>query len=46
MKSIHAVAMAGYFINRQLLSMQSISGLLLICGGTALLYFGSAADPG
>ena len=44
--SVIAVAMAGYFINRQALSIPSISGLLLICGGTALLYFGSAADPG
>lgn len=44
--SVIAVAMAGYFINRQALSIPSISGLLLICGGTALLYFGSAADRG
>ncbi len=44
--SVIVVAMAGYIIHRQTLSMSSISGLLLICGGTALLYFGSATDPG
>jgi small multidrug resistance pump len=43
--SVIVVAMAGYIIHRQALSPSSISGLLLICGGTALLYFGSATDP-
>ena len=43
--SVLAVAVAGYMIHRQALSLPSISGLLLICGGTALLYFGSAAEP-
>jgi small multidrug resistance pump len=43
--SVIVVAMAGYVIHRQALSPSSISGLLLICGGTALLYFGSATDP-
>lgn len=44
--SVIAVAMASYVIHRQALSVPSMTGLLLICGGTALLYFGSAADPG
>jgi multidrug transporter EmrE-like cation transporter len=39
--SVIAVAMAGYFVHRQMLSLPSVSGLLLICGGTALMYFGS-----
>jgi small multidrug resistance pump len=43
--SVIAVAMAGYIIHRQVLSLPSIFGLLLICGGTTLLYFGTAADP-
>jgi small multidrug resistance pump len=43
--SVVVVAMAGYVIHRQALSLSSISGLLLICGGTALLYFGTATDP-
>jgi small multidrug resistance pump len=43
--SVIVVAMAGYVIHRQALSLSSISGLLLICCGTALLYFGTAADP-
>jgi small multidrug resistance pump len=43
--SVIAVAMAGYIIHRQVLSLPSIFGLLLVCGGTALLYFGSASDP-
>jgi small multidrug resistance pump len=43
--SVVAVAMAGYIIHRQVLSLPSICGLLLICGGTTLLYFGTAADP-
>jgi small multidrug resistance pump len=44
--SVIVVAMAGYIIHRQALSLPSISGLLLICGGTALLYFESAKDIG
>ena len=44
--SVIAVAMAGYIIHRQALSLPSISGLLLICGGTALLCFESAKDTG
>ena len=43
--SVVVVAMAGYIIHRQALSLSSISGLLLICGGTALLYFGTATNP-
>jgi small multidrug resistance pump len=43
--SVIVVAMAGYIVHRQALSLSSISGLLLICGGTALLYFGTAMDP-
>jgi small multidrug resistance pump len=35
--SVIAVAMAGYIIHRQALSLPSIFGLLLICGGTTLL---------
>jgi small multidrug resistance pump len=42
--SVIAVAMAGYIVHRQALSLSTISGLLLICGGTALLYFGSSMD--
>jgi hypothetical protein len=33
-------------IHRQVLSVPSILGLLLICGGTTLLYFGTGTDPG
>jgi len=33
--------MTGYIVHRQMLSLPSISGLLLICGGTALMYFGT-----
>ena len=40
--SVLAVALAGYMIHRQVLSLPSVLGLLLICGGTALLYYGSA----
>jgi small multidrug resistance pump len=43
--SVIAVAMAGYFVHRQALSLPSICGLLLICGGTTLLYFGTSAEP-
>ena len=43
--SVIAVAMAGYLLHRQVLSTSSICGLLLVCGGTALVYFGSGADP-
>ena len=43
--SVLAVAVAGFMVHRQALSLPSLSGLLLICGGTALLYFGSTADP-
>lgn len=42
--SVIAVAMAGYIIHRQVLSPSSIVGLLFICGGTTLLYFGTAAE--
>jgi small multidrug resistance pump len=43
--SVIAVAMAGYVVHRQTLSPSSMFGLLLICGGTMLLYLGTAADP-
>ena len=39
--SVILVAMTGYIVHRQMLSLPSISGLLLICGGTALMYFGT-----
>jgi small multidrug resistance pump len=42
--SVIAVATAGFIIHRQALSLPSIFGLLLVCGGTALLYFGSGAE--
>jgi small multidrug resistance pump len=42
--SVIVVAMAGYIVHREALSLSSISGLLLIGGGTALLYLGVAAD--
>jgi small multidrug resistance pump len=43
--SVVAVAMTGYLFHRQALSFPSILGLLLISGGTALLYFGSETNP-
>jgi small multidrug resistance pump len=43
--SILAVAMAGYVLHRQVLSASSVVGLLLVCGGIALVYFGSGAEP-
>jgi small multidrug resistance pump len=42
--SVIAVAAAGFIIHRQTLSLPSLFGLLLVCGGTALLYFGSGAE--
>jgi small multidrug resistance pump len=39
--SVILVAISGYIVHRQVLSLPSISGLLLICGGTALMYFGT-----
>jgi small multidrug resistance pump len=42
--SVIVVAMAGYIFHRQALSLSSICGLLLISGGTALLYFGAAGN--
>jgi small multidrug resistance pump len=39
--SVILVAISGYVVHRQMLSLPSISGLLLICGGTALMYFGT-----
>lgn len=44
--SVIVVAMAGYIVHRQSLSLSCISGLLLICGGTALLYVGSTDRHG
>lgn len=41
--SVIVVAMAGYIVHRQSLSLSSIWGLLLICGGTALLYVESTS---
>ena len=43
--SVVVVAMTGYLFHRQTLSLPSIFGLLLISGGTALLYVGSATGP-
>ena len=43
--SVVVVAMAGYIFHRQTLSLPSIFGLMLISGGSALLYFGSAGNP-
>jgi small multidrug resistance pump len=43
--SVIAVAAVGFIIHRQALSLPSIFGLLLVCGGTVLLYFGSSAEP-
>jgi|HubBroStandDraft_5_1064220.scaffolds.fasta_scaffold1223392_1 small multidrug resistance pump len=43
--SVIAVATAGYFVHRQALSPSSILGLLLIGGGTVLLYLGTATQP-
>jgi small multidrug resistance pump len=43
--SVIVVAMAGYVVHRQALSLSSISGLLLICGGTVLLYYGTTLEP-
>ena len=42
--SVIVVAMAGYIVHRQALSLPSISGLFLICVGTALVCFESAKD--
>lgn len=43
--SVIVVALAGYIFHRQVLSPASIVGLLLISGGTALLYFGARTAP-
>jgi small multidrug resistance pump len=42
--SVIAVAVVGFIIHRQALSLPSIVGLLLVCAGTVLLYFGSGAE--
>jgi small multidrug resistance pump len=43
--SVIVVAMIGYLFHRQPLSLPSIVGLVLISGGTALLYLDSAPSP-
>ena len=43
--SVIVVAMIGYIVHKQALSLPSIVGLVLISGGTALLYVGAAGKP-
>jgi small multidrug resistance pump len=42
--SVIAVAAAGFIIHRQTLTLPTLFGLLLVSGGTVLLYFGSGAE--